>query len=152
MSSEATVTSTLQIRKTSGTITTLEYQSRPATFLADVDGTKGPVPGALTVRTTGTVVDFSQLTIPGLCRIFNMDTASYFEYGIYDPQTHVFYPLGEVMPGESYVIRLSRNLLEEYSPGFSGLGTGTGTTAATNQFMLKAFSANCNAVVEAFEK
>lgn len=146
MSSEATVMSLLSIRKTSGSTVLLEYQSRPGQFQADVNGTMGPVPGALLARTTGTVVDFGQLTIPGLCRIMNLGATYYFEYGIYDPQTDVFYPLGECMPGESYIIRLSRNLLEEYT------GTGTGTTAATNQFMLKAFGGNTNALVEAFEK
>lgn len=146
MADEATVMASLNIRKTSGTMTLLEYQSRPVQFRADVDGTKGPVPGALLALTTGTVVDFSQLTTPGLCRLANMGASYYYEYGLYDPQTDVFTPLGEVQPGESYVIRLSRNLLEEYT------GTGTGTTAATNQFMVKAFGGSTTALVEAFEK
>ena len=148
MANEARINSSLQIRKTSGTLTLLDYASRPSAFQATVTGTKGPSPGAVTAIRTGTVVSFAALTIPGFCRISSLDsdTGNYVEYGIYDPQTDVFYPLGEVGPGESYIIKLSRNLLEEYA------GTGTGTTAATNSFMLKAFNASADCLVEAFEK
>lgn len=148
MSDEATVMSALNLRKTSGSLVVLEYMSRPAQFQADVDGTKGPVPGAFTVLRTGTIVDLSQLTIPGFYRVMNLssDEGNYVEYGIYDPQTDVFYPWGEMGPGESYVGKFSRNLQEEYS------GTGTGTTAATNKVMFKAFNASCVALLEAFEK
>lgn len=148
MADEATVITTLNIRKTDGALVVLEYQSRPGQFRADVDGTKGPVPGAFTVLRTGTIVDLSQLTTPGLYRIMNMssDEENYIEYGIYDPQTDVFTPWGELLAGESYVGRFSRNLLEEYS------GTGTGTTGATNKVMLKSFNASAVALLEAFEK
>jgi hypothetical protein len=54
--------------------------------------------------------------------------------------------LGEVLPGESYVIRLSRNLLEQYA------GSGTGTTGPENTFRLKANEAAVAALVEAFER
>ena len=142
MANEASIRVSLTIRKDN-----LFYQSQPSFFQADITGTaKGPVPGAMAVPTTGKIVDFGELTIPGLCKLHNLDETNYVEYGIYDPQIDVFYPLGEIMAGEVYVIRLSRNLLEEYT------GTGTGTTAATNKFMLKAQGASCNCVIEAFEK
>jgi len=148
MADEARIQSYLQIRKNSGTITLIDYRSGPTVFQATVTGTKGPVPGALTVPTTGKIVDLSELTTPGFVFLHNLDsdTSNYVEFGIYDPQTDVFYPLGELNAGESTVFKFSRNLLEEYT------GTGTGTSAATNQFMLKSFNASAVVTVEAFEK
>jgi hypothetical protein len=58
----------------------------------------------------------------------------------------VFYPLIELLPGESYVFRLSRNIQEQYA------GTGTGTTAPDNRLRIKANGASCVVLVEAFEK
>jgi len=149
MSNEATIRSSLSLRKLdANNVTILEYSGRPSGFQADVAGTKGPVPGAITALRTGTIVDFSQLTIPGFCQITSLDsnTGNYVEYGIYDPQINVFYPLGELGVGESYILKLTRNLLEEY------IGTGTGTTGPTNKFMVKGFNGNANVFVGAFEK
>ena len=93
----------------------------------------------------GTDVDFSELTIPGLCRLMNLDATNFIEFGIWDPEGGVFYPLGEIGPGKTYTIKLSRNLQEEF-------GTGTGTTGAdTNRLRIKADTAACNVLVEAFE-
>ncbi len=139
------IRSSLQIQKTSGTVTTIDYASKPTAFDITVTGTKGPVPGAITVTTAGVDVDFSELTTPGYCRLFNHDATNFYEYGIWDPEGNTFYPLGEVGPGESYVLKLSRNLQEEF-------GTGTGTSGAnTNRLRLKADTASVEAVVEAFE-
>jgi hypothetical protein len=137
MSSEATVRSSLQILKQSGSLTVLDYQSRPSTFTADVAGTKGPVPGAISVTTAGVDVNLSELTTPGLCRLMNLDAANYVQYGVWDGVT--FHDLGELLPGETFVIRLSRNI---------GLGTGT----VYENLRLRANSATCICVVEAFEK
>ncbi len=139
MANEARVQSGFTLTK--GNLT---RRGQTAVFGVDVDGTKGPSPGAVTVSTSGTDVSFSQLSTPGLCQLTNLDSSNYFEYGIYEPGTSTFYPLGEVGPGESYVIKLSRNLLEEY--------VGTGTSAATNTFRLKANGSSLDAVVEAYEK
>jgi len=105
------------------------------------------VPGAVRVLTTGTNISFGELTTPGFVRLGNLDSTNYYEYGIYDANTNRFYPLGEVGPGESYVLKFSRNLLEYYFPG-----TGTGTSGDTNFFRLRANTAALDAVVEAFEK
>ena len=146
MSNEARIRSSLTIRKGT-TPLQLEYSSKPTTFLADVAGVKGPSPGAISVSVYGTDVDLSELEVPGLCRLMNLDAKNYVEYGIWDPEVDMFYPLGEVLPGESYVIRLSRNLREEY-----GTGTGTGTIGpSTNRLRLVANVATCNVLVEAFE-
>lgn len=151
MANEARITSSLAIRKTSGSLTLLDYQSRPTTFSATVDGTKGPTPGAITVARTGTIIDLSQLTTPGLLVIKNLDATYRFEWGIFDPSISSFFPVGEVLPGEVYVVRLSRALLREYSTP----GTGTGTTGEVNQLRAKAEwgagTAGISASFEAFE-
>lgn len=141
MSNEARITASLQIVKSP-----ITYLSQPTSFTADVTGLKGPTPGAFTATTGGTDCNLSELVTPGFCRIQNLDDENYVEYGIYDPQTVVFYPLGEVGPGETYVLKFSRNLFEEYA------GAGTGTTAPTNTFRFKANTASVNMLVEAFEK
>lgn len=146
MANEATVNSSLQVRKVSGSTVLLDYQSRPSAFKATVNGTKGPYPGSLSVPTTGKLVYFDQLTTPGLCRLMNCDATNYVEYGIYDPQSGLFYPIGEMLPGETYVLRFSRNLQEQYS------GSGTGTATPENYFYMKANKATCVVLVEAFEK
>jgi len=58
----------------------------------------------------------------------------------------VFDPFGKILPGETYVVRLSSNFGEQYA------GTGTGTTAATNTLRFKANTASVNVVVEVFEE
>lgn len=140
MSGEARVRSTLQIVNGN-----LKYQPKSVSFNPDVAGTKGPVPGAIAVTTAGTDVDFGELTTPALCKITNLDSTNFVEYGIWDPEGNTFYPLGELLAGESYVLRLSRNLQEEF-------GTASGTIGAnTNRLRLKADAATLNASVEAFE-
>ena len=161
MSNEITVTTSLYIRKTNSTgqRSLIEYRSGPSSFRADLDtdAPKGPVPGALAVPTTGIDVDLSQLTTPGMCWLHHMGlaagtdlTMTYdqypVEYGIKEPATGFFYPLGELLPGESYVIRLSRNLEEEYTD------TGTGTSTPTNTLHLKATGGTCVVRVDAFER
>jgi len=140
MANEARITSGLAI--TTGKIV---YSSKPTSFNADVAGAKGPVPGAIAVSTEGTDVDFSELTTPGLCRIQNQDATNYVTYGIWDPENSKFFPLGELLAGETYPLRLSRDLQEEFQ-------TGTGTTGAnTNRLRFKANTTTCTVLIEAFE-
>lgn len=145
MANEATITGGLFIKNGN-----IEYQSRPTAFQADVTGTKGPTPGAIAVSTSGVDVSLAELGTPGLCRLMNLtdDDNIYITYGIWDPESTKFYPLGELLAGESYVIRLARDIQEEY-----GAGAGTGTTGAdTNKLRLKAIGGAAVALVEAFEK
>jgi hypothetical protein len=124
----------------------LTYQSQPTAFTADMVGVaRGPSPGAVNVAVAGTDVTFTQLTRPALCRITNLDAVNYIEYGIRDASTNRWYPLGEVLPGEFYIIRLSRNLFREYP------GTGTGSYAPADTLRLRANIAPCVALIEAFE-
>lgn len=141
MASEAVIRTGLTISKDN-----LRYNALPAGFSADVATAKGPVPGAVSVATAGTVLDLGELTTPSLCRLMNLDTTNFVEVGIREPSSGFFYPLLELLPGESYVFRLSRNLLEEYT------GAGTGTSAPTNEFYAKANTAAVVLLVEAFEK
>lgn len=144
MANEATIRSSLQIFKGTDPIQ-LQYLSRPDSFTATVTGAKGPVPGAIQATIAGVDVDFSELTQPGLCRIVNLDATNFVTWGIWDPEIAKFFPLGEILPGEFYVIRLSRLLSAE-------LGTGAGTTGPnTNKLRLKADTASVNVSVEAFE-
>lgn len=142
MSREVRVTAGLSINANGGAF---QWQSRPTAFTGDLDVVKGPVPGAFRVSTLGTIADLSELTQPGYYLVTNLDLDNYVEYGIYDPATDVFYPWGEILPGEKYVGRFSRNLLEEYT------GTGTGTTPPGNHVMFKANGAAVNVLLEAFE-
>jgi hypothetical protein len=145
MSEEVNVSSSLQITKVDGSKTLLSYQSSPTSFIGSMSGTKGPVPGSIQATLAGVDIDFSQLTTPAYCRMMNYDADNFVEYGIWDPEGDTFYPLGEILPGESYVLRLSRNLQEEF-------GTGTGTSGPdTNRLRLKADTAPCNITIEAFE-
>lgn len=137
MANEATVGSSLQIK-----VGSLDYQARPTAFKADVSTGRGPTPGVLLVATTGTNVSFAQLSYPGLCRIQNLDSTNYVILGIYDGAS--FHPLLELLPGETYVVRLYRYLGSEF--------VGTGTNADVNNLRLMAIGAACRVLVEAFEK
>lgn len=141
MASEAQVRCSLQIVKGK-----IDYQSKPTVFVADVSGTMGPCPGAFTASVAGTDTDLSALGTPGLCKIQNIDSTNYVTYGIWDPEGATFYPLGELLAGEVFVLRLARDVEEQY-------GTGTGTSGAnTNRLRFKADTAAVKVVVEAFDK
>ncbi len=145
MNREATVRSSLTVRKLSGIITQLDYRSGSEQFTPTVTGTKGPTPGAIAVTVVGVDVDFSELTQPALCRIKNLDDTNYITIGIWDPELARFFPIDECLPGESFVRRLSRLLSGE-------LGTGAGTVGAnTNTLRIKASTGTINVLVEAFE-
>lgn len=134
------VTSSLQI--TSGN---LNYQSQPTAFAATVNGSNGPTPGATTISVNGTDVAFPQLTaMGGFCRLMNLDPVNYATVGVRDKSTNEFYPLLELLPGETYVCRLSRKLPKEE--------TGTGTFLGSNTVLhVKADTANLILLVEAFD-
>jgi len=141
MADEAKVRNYLELN-----CTTLEHRSHPTDFTVDVSGEKGPTPGAITALTTGTQVDLSELTTPGLCRIYNLDDTNFVTVGIFDVGTNEFYPLMEVGPGEFYVLKLSRFIESSLETG-----TGSGTTDSGNKLMIKADDASVNVDVSAFE-
>lgn len=142
MADEAQVNCSLRIRKISGSVILLDHPHNRS-FRATVVGTKGPTPGALTVDLDGESIAFAELTTPGLCWIENNDGVNRIEWGIMD--SGIFHPVGEVLPGEAYPIRLSRNLGEEHTE------PGTGTTGPVNTFYVKAYGAPVNCGVHAYE-
>ena len=147
MSGEASLQVSLQITKDDDA-GVVNHRSYPTQFNADVSGAMGPTPGAFLATVYGTDVDLSELTQPGLCRISNQDSTNFITFGVTDPETNKFYPMGELLSGEFYIFRLSRNLGWEYP----GTGTGTGTSGAeTNTFTVVANTASCVVLVEAFE-
>lgn len=142
MANEITVRASLQIKKGN-----LDFRSSPTLFQADMTGLDGPTPGTITCATApGTDVDLSELSTPGMCWMMNLDSTNYVTVGIHDPESNLFYPVMELLPGEFSVFRLARNVEEEYA-------TGTGTVGAnTNRIRIIANSAACNVFVAAFEK
>ncbi len=146
MANEGRITAGWSIRKTVDGEVLMDERTSPSTALIDVDGLKGPVPGDVTVATTGTDIDLTQLTEPGPCWLLNRDPTNYVIYGIWDTERNVFYPLGELPPGLPASFYLARTLGEEYA------GVGTGTTAPTNRLRMYANGASCVVCVKAWER
>lgn len=138
MSNEASVRIQLMLRNLP-----INYISSPTDFRVDVTGKNGPGPGALTVTTSGIDVSFTQFITPTLCWLMNLDQGNFVEFGMYDGTN--FLPLGELGPGEFYILKLSRNLGSSY-------GSGTAPPTTGKRLRLKANTASCVVVVNAFEK
>lgn len=142
MSNEVRIQSSIQL--ISGNLSFTQGQI-PA-FQDDAIGAKGPTPGAVTATVQGTDVDFSQLTTPGWCRIINIDPTYSVTWGIWDPQTALFYPVGIIAPGKvAGPWKLAPDLRGEY------VGTGTLAGPVTNTLRIKGINGPANVVVEAFE-
>lgn len=141
MSNEGNYTFQLSVRKSSGQIINFDY-SRQKSFTFDVNDTKGPTPGAMTIPTGGKIFRLPELAIPGIAVFRNFDTVNYYEYGPYDPDSGKFYPWGEVLPGEEWPFRFCRNILERF------YNTGTGTTGRSMYIMVKAVGGDVNGSVE----
>lgn len=143
MAGEIRVQASLQVIKDS-----IRYLGQPTAYTDDMAGSKGPVIGAVTVPTTGKLIYFTELTTPGYARFSNQDPedGNYVEVGVYDPQTGVFYPFLELLPGKPQVVFLTRNFGEQYA------GSGTGTTGPENYLRLKANGASVNVLIEIFER
>jgi hypothetical protein len=124
----------------------LTYQTQPTGFSADQRVAKGPSPGAITVTTAGTDVSFAQLSQPAWCRLMNLDPTNFVQWGVYDVANGLFHPVGVLRPGQMALFELSPNLGEEYT------GAGTGTTAPLTTFRVKADTASCVVLVEAFDQ
>lgn len=136
----ATVQSRLQINNGK-----LVYVSQPQSFNPTVTGVNGPTPGTVSIPTTGTDISFIQLdSMGGLCRIMNIDSTNFITVGVRDSNTNVFYPLTELLPGESYIFRLSRKL------GKDEVGTGTFSGSNVKMHAI-ADTAKAILLVEAFD-
>jgi hypothetical protein len=123
--------------------------TRPNAFAADFLGNSGPTPGMVVIATSITVINLANLaTMGGWCRIENYDQTNFVIIGAYDADAAVFYPVLDLLPGESIVVRLSRFLTKELTPS---AGTGSVDIVASS-LAAKADIAPCNLLVEAFDK
>lgn len=139
MANEVNVTARMEI--TSGVN---KYRMSRDNFISSLVGTyNGPTPGAISVSVAGTDVSLAQLTTPGFCVITNLDLTNFVSVGTWGDSE--FIPLIEVGPGEFAMFKLSRNLGKSY-------GVGTGTTDSGATLRLKADTAACKVLVEAFER
>jgi hypothetical protein len=123
MADEINVQGSLQVNNSN-----LVWRSSPSGFLVDQTTAAGPSPGYVLATTAGVTVDLSALTTPALVMIQNLDGTNFVEFGPYSGGT--FYELGELLAGEHYVLRLSRNMAA---------------------LRLKANTANCGCIVECFD-
>jgi hypothetical protein len=141
MANEATIRASLQVLKGN-----IDYRSQPQMETGDITGTAGPTPGLVVATASGVDIDFSAIVTPGYATLHNIDDVNFVEVGIWDGA--VFHPLLEILPGQIYPLRFSRNLTEEF-------GTGTGTiNADVNTVRVKSnnqLGTSVNLVVEAFE-
>ena len=119
----------------------LRYQTQPGSITANqlTVNPEGPTPGSVLVPTAGVAISPTGLASQGgWCKITNRDATNYVTFGI--KAGGVFYPLGELLPGEPAVLRLSRSLLY----GASG-------TAHVQDLWAVADTASCIVNVEAFD-
>lgn len=123
----------------------IDYR-RSANFAPVMNTPRGPTPGLLSIPVHGRDIDLAELTVAGEVWITNNDPTNFVTFGIYDPETPAFYPLGEVLPMKSCQFRLSRALSEQ----FFGTGTGTGVEA-TARFHMRADTEAVDVVIEAWE-
>lgn len=137
MANEAQVRGSVSIRKGNKV-----YVSPPNSFNATVSGYGGPSPGVILCSTSGTDVDLSEITTPGLTFIKNQDSTNYVDVGVWNPDQSEFYPLLRLLAGEGYPVRLSPQVNQEVS------GTGSGTTGQSNTLRIKANTAACLVLVE----
>lgn len=125
----------------------LNYQSRPTAFTADLNTVDpaGPTPGSVLISVWGTDVNLSQLTTyGGMCWLTNTDPTNYVTWGKYIASIGKFVPFGEILPGECFLIRLSRRFNEEQ--------TGTGTYLGSSDTLhFVASGAPVRVRVEAFD-
>lgn len=112
----------------------LQWQNS-STMRANQSVTGGPSPGSLSVTTSGVTVSLAQLTLGGIVQIVNLDPTNYVTWGLLDGG--IFRPMGELLPGEFAVFRLSRSVL-------------TANTAA-DVIRLVANTATCNVLFNCFD-
>lgn len=143
MPGQITVIVNMRITNANGN---LQEQTQPTSYQATMVGERGPTPGSLHVPLSGIDANFSELVVPGgLCWLINIDTNGNFcTYGIFDHTFNRFYPLGELLPGQPTLFRLSRFLGTEY-------GTGSGTVGHGDTIRFYAVGAPVDIVIKAFD-
>jgi hypothetical protein len=130
----------------------LAHNPRQREFTADLDGEGGPTPGFISATYDGTDVDLSQLAAPGWIDIYNQEPTTdgvTVSWGVYDPETDRYYPVGKLLPGEGTgLFRVDDLLQGEFYPA-----TGSGSSVMTNRLRVKAKDGDvASVVVSAFEE
>lgn len=166
MSNEAQLSCSLTVRILQNGLVDQQFQPQPTSFSADVSQAGGPSPGGFLASLMGTQVMLSALgTQPGFCRIQNLGVSStgvslfgpagqqytwpnFVEVGIYYPTAHEFFPLIELLPGESYVVRLSRYI----GDAFSGTDSGTDPAEMGIQLWVRSVGTASKVIVEAIPR
>lgn len=124
----------------------LNHRSSNSAFQADMSGTKGPSPGMINVSQNGTDIDLSELDDPGYCRFHNPGATRTITVGVWDGTNSKFFPVFEIPPGESAVMKLAADIEEEYS------GTGTGTSSDVTTLRAKSEGGAGVLIVDAFDR
>lgn len=132
MANTVTISTQLKIVDANGNAI---YQSLPTSFTGTQTATNGPSPGMVTATTSGVTVSLAQLSTAAYGRIRNTDPTNFVTVGLYDGTT--FRPFCELLPGESYPLRLSRTLLT--------------ANAGADVLRVKADTNSCNVLFEIFD-
>lgn len=138
MANEAQVRATLQVITGNH-----NHQTHGGEFNVNMATPVGPTPGAVLINTTGEDINFTELTTPGWVWMKNLDSANYVEWGLHDGS--VFHPVGILRPGKCALFEFSPNLGEEHTIA------GTGTTGTVNVLHLRANTATCQILINAWE-
>lgn len=147
MSGEITVSATLKVK-----MGNLDYQSRPTQLKADLVTARPPGPGQVYCpANVVTSVSFANMSNPGWCRIQNLGDdaglSQYVDVGMYDTVNGIFLPMIELLNGDSYPVRLSRNLGEVDS-----VPAPTGTSVYTRAVLaILSLGYDVKVLVEAFD-
>lgn len=140
MASEANMSCSLSIRKGN-----LNYANQ-SSFQADVSLAKGPSPGLVVVTTSGVQISLALLANPGLAWVSNISDSCRVQIGIKDTSSGFFEPVFEWLPGESYPVRMARNVGTELTAG-----VGTGTAGSGGVLWAKAIGGTANIRFECFD-
>lgn len=139
MADEGKARLSLQVRKDVRNF----YKSLSFNF--DITGEAGETPGEVLVTTTGVNISLSVLTsLGGVILMENLSEDYRVEYGIHDGL--LMHPLGEILPEEAWLLRLSRNL------GVEEQATGTGTTGIVNNLFFQSYGGSARVVLNAFDR
>lgn len=142
MADEFTITSYLTVNKPS---INLLWSSQPKSFRATLNANAGPITFNTSVAVLGTDFDLSPLTKPGWAWMQNLDPTNLVQYGIYDPESNKFIPFGRILPGKHAEWQFAEEFRADY------VGTGTGTSAYTNRFRVRAKTAPCRVLLVVFD-
>ena len=142
-SNNATIQDSIQI-----TVGSKQYQSKPTSFNASVQGSNGPTPGTVLCGVNHTEPSFAQLAgMGGFVWMQNLDPVNFVTVGIYSSHFAEFFPVHDILPGEFYRARLSVFLGIDLAPG-----TGShAEDAFTNKLSIKANGAPCIVRIDAFD-